>query len=91
MKLPTTDEAVKYIETKMRTATFKNKHGEKFVIHSDGSNVLMSGDEVNMMVSPGHKFADKYIPLFNSHFGIWSPQELYELGKALQRLHKDLK
>jgi hypothetical protein len=70
----------------MPSASFKNEHGEKFTIHTDGTITFMSGDEVGMMVDSEHKYADKYIPLFSEHFNIWSPKELNKLGKALQEV-----
>lgn len=72
----------------MKTAEFKNKHGEKFVIHSNGIYVFMSGDEVNAMVDDKKKVGKKYLPLFNPDFSIWNKEELYALGKALMELHK---
>lgn len=78
-------EAIGYIKG-MKTVSFKNKHGEKFNIHSNGVNVFMSGDEVDAMVEPG-KTLGGYIPLFNEAFSIWSAEELAELGQALVDLH----
>ena len=71
----------------MPSATFRNKHGEKFVIHSDGITVWMSGDEVNMMVDDKKKIG-KYINLFNPVFSVWSKEELFQLGSALMELHR---
>ena len=73
-----------YIKT-MPSASFKNEHGEKFTIHSNGLTVWISGDEVNAMVDP-KKTVMGYLPLFTSAFSIWSKEELYLLGKALQEL-----
>lgn len=70
----------------MPVVTFENEHGEQFSIHSDGSMVFMSGDEVNAMVADENKIADKFIPLFNDHFNIWNSTELSKLGEALQQL-----
>lgn len=69
---------------------FKNEHGEKFVIHTNGVVVYMSGDEVNMMVDNKYKIGDKYIQLFNEQFGVWSPAELSGLGEVLQQLMKEI-
>lgn len=83
----TTDDFIKMID-KLPKAEFVNEHGERFVIHSTGSAVYMSGDEVNMMVDDKNKIVKKYIPLFSPHFSIWSKDELYKLGEALMELHK---
>jgi len=73
---------------KLDSHTWSNKHGEKFTIHSNGVMVWMSGDEVSAMVDPKHLTASKYLQLFSNHFGIWSADELYELGNALMVLAK---
>lgn len=67
-------------------STFRNEHGEKFTIYSDGTSVYMSGNEVDMMVDPKNKSEDGVIPLFNPSFNVWSDEELYKLGKALQKV-----
>lgn len=81
------DQFIKMIDD-LPKAEFKNVHGERFVLHSTGTSVYMSGDEVGAMIEDKHKIVKKYIPLFNPHFSIWSKEELYELGKALMELHK---
>lgn len=81
------DEFIKMVDD-LPKAEFKNKHGERFVLHSSGTSVYMSGDEVNAMVDDDKKIVKKYIPLFNPNFSIWSKEELYEIGKALMELHK---
>jgi len=89
MSSPTRSKLAEYIKD-LKTVSFTNKHGEKFYIHSNGITVFMSGDEVNMMVDP-KKTIDGYLPLFSSSFGIWSADELYKLGDALKKLHKEMK
>lgn len=83
---PLSEKQVRKIIEQMPSAEFINEHGEKFVIYSNGTSVYMGGDEVNMMVDPKHVFAG-VIPLFNSHFNIWSEDELYKLGETLVTLH----
>lgn len=84
----TTDDFIKMID-KLPKAEFKNEHGERFILHSSGTAVYMSGDEVNAMVDDKNKIAKLYLPLFSPHFSIWSSEELYKLGQALMELHKD--
>lgn len=91
MSLPTTDKELESYIKKLPRVEFKNEHGEKFVLHSNGITVLMSGDEVDMMVAGEKKMAGKYIMLFHPAFSIWSKSELYQLGLALVELHKDMK
>lgn len=81
------DDFVKMID-KLPKAEFTNEHGEKFILHSSGTSVFMSGDEVREMVDDKEKIVKTYIPLFNPHFSIWSKEELYKLGQALMELHK---
>lgn len=75
--------------------SFKNEHGEVFNLHLPTQFifpvVFMSGDEVDMMVEDKHKFAGKYVGLFGNDFNMWTPDELTELGKALQKLAKKAK
>lgn len=85
MKQLTEKQADEVMST-MKTASFTNEHGEKFNIHTNGTFVFMSGDEVNAMVDDKHKIAGKYLPLFNEAFSIWDKEELNALGKALQEL-----
>lgn len=68
---------------KLPSAEFKNEYGEKFVIYSNGVNVLMSGDEINAMIDPKNA-PHGIMSLFNDHFNVWSPAELFQLGKVLQ-------
>lgn len=82
----TDQELVDYIKG-MRLVTFKNAAGEKFNVHSNGVTVMLSGDEVDSMVADELKIDGKYIPLFNSAFGIWQADELRQLGQALKDLH----
>lgn len=70
---------------KMRSISFENEHGENFIIYSDGLSVYMEGDEVNAMVDPKYT-VDGILPLFGSHFNIWSRDELYALGCAISEL-----
>lgn len=88
--MSTVKEMTEAIES-MRSASFENKHGEKFTIHTDGVLVFMSGDEVNAMVSSEYKIADKYLQLFNDPFTVWSAEELNKLGKALQEVTGEFK
>lgn len=81
------EAAVKEVKKNSPSARFKNEHGEKFVIYSDGVFVLMGGDEVESMVREENKHGG-LINLFNEHFSIWSADELYKLGAALQRVAK---
>lgn len=72
----------------MTTATFKNQHGEKFILHkTELGTVRMSGDEIDSMVRDSDKI-NGHISLFNEHFNVWSDEELVKLGSALQRLGK---
>lgn len=74
-------EMTRIIE-KMPSASFENKHGESFTIHSDGITTFLSGDEVDAMVD-AEKTINGYLPLFNDAFGTWSKEELHKLGEAL--------
>jgi hypothetical protein len=69
----------------MKKVSFKNSHGEKFNICTDGMTYWLSGDEVNAMVEP-YKTIGGYLPLFSSAFNIWSKEEIKELGLALVKL-----
>lgn len=62
----------------MKSRTFTNEYGEKFVVYTDGITAYMSGDETD----------GKTIPLFNPDFDIWNKEELYKLGKALMEMNK---
>lgn len=84
---PNEEELAELIE-KMPKVSFKNEHGEKFILHSNGVMVFMSGDEVRDMIPPMSKINRTYINLFNDRFNIWHKKELYKLGKALQELSK---
>lgn len=76
----------------MPSTSFKNEYGEKFTLHTNGVSVFMSGDEVNAMVDEKRfpKIDHKYINLFNPGFSIWNVIELDKLGKALQKLAKEV-
>lgn len=59
--------------------TFHNEHGEIFQIYrTDGpfQAVLLCGDETDGQMQP----------LFHPNFDIFSNEELYKLGAALQKL-----
>lgn len=58
---------------------FVNEHGEAFTVSSNGVQVFIEGDETDGEV----------LDLFNSEFNIWSSEELYKLGIALQGLARD--
>lgn len=79
------EDAAKMIES-YPSVKFANKHGEPFVIHSDGTVVYMSGSEVSSMVDPIFLIAGKYLQLFNPSFSIWNTDELEKLGAALQAI-----
>jgi hypothetical protein len=67
----------------MPLSKFTNEYGEPFTIYSNGNAVFMSGSEVDMMVDDKDKI-DGILPLFNPAFSIWSKDELWKLGEALQ-------
>ena len=71
----------------MAKTEFKNEYGEKFILEYNGTTVLMSGDEVNMMVKANDKVEGKII-LFNQAFAVWEKEELVKLGEALIELGK---
>lgn len=83
-------EIVTVIE-EMPHAEFFNEHGERFVIYTNGTLVFMAGDEVDQMVDDKHKIEGKYMPLFNSHFNLWSADELVGLGRVLKTLGNRIK
>lgn len=62
---------------------FTNEHGEVFDIHSNGVTAFMSGSEVDSMVDDNKRF-EGYIPLFNPNFNMFSNEELFKIGNALQ-------
>lgn len=72
----------------MPSTRFKNKHGEKFTIHSNGMLTFISGDEVDAMVDPT-KTIGGYLQLFNPSFSIWTKEELLRLGESLIELNKE--
>ncbi len=78
-----TDNEFAKLVDEMKVASFANEHGEKFNVHYNGVIVFLSGHEVNAMVRDEDKLAGKYLPLFNSHFDVWSADELKKLGQAL--------
>lgn len=61
------------------TATFTNRHGERFSISSNGVFVTFKGDETKW----------EMVRLFNPEFDIWSARELVLLGKALIKIGED--
>lgn len=77
------DSKVKDLIASMKRVDFTNEHGERFEMYSNGMTVLMAGDEVRDMVD---RSVDGVIELFNPQFNIWSPSELYLLGKAISEL-----
>lgn len=81
-------DILKYIET-LPVKSFKNEHNERFNIHLHPIGILMSGDEVDMMVEDKYKIGGKYIQLFNPHFSVWGTDELNKLGETLQELTKE--
>lgn len=81
------EEMVKHIRS-FPTTTFKNKHGEEFTLHTNGSMVFISGSEIEMMVDPDDTI-DGMLPLFSDHLNIWGRNELYKLGEALQKISKE--
>jgi hypothetical protein len=72
------------------TEEFKNVHGERYVIHSNGYLVLLSGDEVSFNDGKS-KSEDGVINLFNEDHCIWNPSELILLGRALETIGMRLK
>ena len=83
----TPEQAANVIENTFAKATFRNEHGDVFTIYSNGEAVLLAGDEINNTVDDKNRVAGKFIPLFNHYFSVWSPDELYKLGKVLRQLH----
>lgn len=69
-------KAIREVVKQWPKASFKNEYGEEFRIYSNGTMVVMDGDETG----------GELIDLFSEHFNIWSKDELYKLGQALQEV-----